>query len=408
MREQKLRKVAMAMYLEGQSPCAIYRSLNRSKKWFFKWLKRYREMGEAGLEDLSRAPNNSPNKTPEDTECLIVNVRRALMAHDTVETKYSPIGADSISWELTKLCPEQVLPSISTINRIIHRNDLLVTGKLPKRESIPYPAPKATHPNAVHQLDDVGPRYIRGSDGILKRFFSINLVDCYSRMAVLRPAESVRSRTLVNFLVSAVWTSVGIPQILQVDNMLAAKGSNRHPRSLGAMIRLCLLMGIEVLFIPVNEPQRNGAIESFNNTFDKVFLRTQRFDDLTHVGKESLAFERNYCNLRPHTGLKVHKHGSKIPAAVHFAHTVQKLPHDFSLAEYMVGSRLKIPLSPGKISFIRLVGKHNRIALFSEQFTVPDLYRHQYIKATIYTAENVLRMTHEDKVIKEESYFLTP
>lgn len=408
MTEYRLRKVAMAMYLEGQSPCTIYRSLNRSKKWFFKWLKRYKEMGEAGLEDISRAPIHSPNKTPEEMERTVVNVRRTLMAHDTAETKYSPIGADSISWELTKLCPEQPLPSISTINRIIHRNDLLVTEKPPKRESIPYPAPKATHPNAVHQLDDVGPRYIRGGNGILAKFFSINLVDCYSRMAVLRPAENVRSHTLVDFLVSSVWNSVGIPKILQVDNMLAAKGSNRYPRSPGAMIRLCLLMGIEILFIPVNEPQRNGAVESFNNTFDKVFLRTQRFDNLAHLGTEALAFERHYCNVRPHTGLKVHKHGSKVPAPVHFAHAVQKLPPDFSLEDYTVGGRLKIPLSPGKISFIRLVSKRSKISLFSEQFTVPDMYRHQYIKATIHTAENVLRMTHGDEAIKEESYVLMP
>ena len=116
MTEYKLRKVAMAMYLEGHTPCTIYQSLNRSKKWFFKWLKRYKEMGEAGLEDLSRAPIHSPNKTPEETERIVVNVRRTLMAHATAETKYSPIGADSISWELTKLCPERALPSISTIN----------------------------------------------------------------------------------------------------------------------------------------------------------------------------------------------------------------------------------------------------------------------------------------------------
>jgi len=43
MTEELLRKKAVRNYvLSCQSPKEIYISLNRSKTWFFKWLKRYK------------------------------------------------------------------------------------------------------------------------------------------------------------------------------------------------------------------------------------------------------------------------------------------------------------------------------------------------------------------------------
>jgi putative transposase len=50
--EDVLRKTAIRRYvLGGESPKAIYNSLNRSKKWFFKWLKRYQTGGMDWYKD---------------------------------------------------------------------------------------------------------------------------------------------------------------------------------------------------------------------------------------------------------------------------------------------------------------------------------------------------------------------
>jgi len=40
--EEQIRKTAIERLIKGESPKDIYTSLKRSKKWFFKWLKRYR------------------------------------------------------------------------------------------------------------------------------------------------------------------------------------------------------------------------------------------------------------------------------------------------------------------------------------------------------------------------------
>jgi hypothetical protein len=68
------------------------------------------------------------------------------------------------------------------------------------------------------------------------------------------------------------WKAVGLPDFLQLDNELSFRGSNRHPRSPGLVIRLCLHFGVQPVFIPIGEPWRNGVIEKFNDTYNRKFF----------------------------------------------------------------------------------------------------------------------------------------
>lgn len=405
--EYQLRLQAIRRYLANERPVDIYTSLNRSRKWFYKWLNRYLEFGEDGLKDQSRRPKNSPNKTNPGIEQLIINIRKKLVARDTKDTFYSPIGADSILWELHKLgIDEDKIPSIPTINRIIKRNGLINTSPKPSyKHTIPYPAPLVEQPNDLHQFDPIGPRFINGTNGV-ERFFSLNLIDCFSKMIATRQYENARNLTIVDFLTKAVWNRLGIPRIFQVDNMLSIKGSNMHPRSPGIVIRLCLLLGIEVQFIPIREPQRNGTIESFNNLFDKSFFRIQDFKNLDHLKQEALFFEEFYCHNRPHSSLKINIHGSKIPYEVHMKHKPRLLSSNFSLDDFKVKGKIRIPLTVGKISFIRWVNKDCYIDIFSERFYVPKNLKYSYVKATILTKENVLQIIHDNRVVQEIPYYL--
>ena len=65
---------------------------------------------------------------------------------------------------------------------------------------------------------------------------------------------------------------MGIPENLQVDNEMAFFGSPAHPRGMGPLIRLCLLSGVHLWFIPPAEPWRNGVIEKFNDHYRQKFL----------------------------------------------------------------------------------------------------------------------------------------
>src|SRR5512139_381250 len=96
--EEELRKQAIRRYVLGEAPRVIYTSMNRSKKWFFKWLKRY-QSGEAEWhKDESRAPRIRPTKTTDYERDLIVSVRKHLESES-----FAQVGVSAIKWEMTKL-----------------------------------------------------------------------------------------------------------------------------------------------------------------------------------------------------------------------------------------------------------------------------------------------------------------
>jgi len=86
--------------------------------------------------------------------------------------------------------------------------------------------------------------------------------------------ERRQNRIAVSKGLLCSWKTLGIPLYEQMDNQLPMQGSNQFPHSFGIVIRLCLSLGIQPLFIPLREPWRNGIIEHFQNVFDKMFFRT--------------------------------------------------------------------------------------------------------------------------------------
>jgi len=116
--EKELRKVAISMYLQGQSPISIYTELKRSKNWFFKWLKRYQSGDPNWFEEKSRAPLRSPTRLSDIDKERIISVRKRLESEP-----FAQIGASAIKWELSK--SGHSLPSDRTINRVLKREGLI-------------------------------------------------------------------------------------------------------------------------------------------------------------------------------------------------------------------------------------------------------------------------------------------
>lgn len=96
MTEQQLRKKAIRRYLQGESPKAIYSDFNRSKYWFFKWLKRYQSGEPEWFQDKSRAPKSSPRAIDETEKHRIISTRRKLESQ-----RFAQVGASAIKWELS-------------------------------------------------------------------------------------------------------------------------------------------------------------------------------------------------------------------------------------------------------------------------------------------------------------------
>jgi transposase len=116
--ETELRKKAIQRYVQGEKPKAIYTDLKRSKKWFFKWLQRYRTGEKDWYQDQSRAPTNSPRRISHIDKQRIIEVRNKLESQPFAQT-----GASAIKWELSK--SGFSFPSDQTINRVLKREGLV-------------------------------------------------------------------------------------------------------------------------------------------------------------------------------------------------------------------------------------------------------------------------------------------
>ena len=381
MDEEKIREQAIRRYEKGESPKGIYQSLGKSKAWFFKWLNRYKHDGEDWAKSYSRKPHHTPRKIDKDMEQTIIKARKSL------EKKlYAQIGVLNISWYLSQ--EGITLPSTATISRVIKRNNLV--RKRPKYtpKGVNYPSLEVIQSNYLHQFDLVGPRYLK-TDG---RFYSGNIIDAFDRRGNVNPMRRQTRIDVANALIRS-WQTLGISSYLQMDNMLSARGSNRYPHSFGLVIRLCLKLGIQPLFIPVGEPWRNGIIEHFQDVFDKMFFRAQYFKNFNHLFQQAKDFEIFHNQNHRYSTL-----GGKTPMEK-FSGNVKLLSRDFNLPK-------KLAITPGHIHLVRFIRSNRILDIFGEKFAMPIEVEYEYVWATIDTAKESLLVYHDSKLIEKFDYSL--
>jgi len=375
--EQDLRREAIRRRLAQESRKDICADLERSTSWFDKWWATYRANPKSGLADRSRAPHTSPSKTPEDVERAIVAIRQTLEAAASPETRYGLIGPCSIQGQLERLNIEP--PSLATIQRILHAHDLthpIGAGN----DSAFYPWLEAWAVNAVHATDIIT-RHIRGGETVE----NVHTIDHYSCAAFLSQCTDKTAVSIGAHLV-ATWSKIGLPQIQQFDNEDAFRGGHMHPRVIGQVVRLCLFCGIEPLFTPFYEAKRNHQIESFHSVWDASFWSRQEFRDRAHVQTEVPWFERWY-----HTVYRPPALENKTPAQMRRGVPIVRLTPE--LCRLIPPGR--IPISAGRIHFMRKVETTGEISLLNETWLVGSKWIGEYVCATINTADQVLTIWHK-------------
>lgn len=381
--EEVLRNEAINRHLAGERRCDICRALGRSTAWFDKWWARYRRYGRAGLKTRSRAPKHVHNKMRPEVEEAIVRIRKVLEEQTDPELKYAFIGAPTIRTEL-KRTPLRPLPSVRAIGRALQRRKLTQPRRKRKRPNEPTaycPLPVAQDPNDAHAMDIVTRRLLGG-----ERVCSFHLLDLASRYPILRQYPDKSAVSAKSFLVTT-WQTVGLPKLLQMDNEATFCGGYRGKRVFSQVVRLCLVVGVEVVFIPFYSPKKNADIESFNSDWDLAFWQRERFRDLAHVQEECPTFEQWYRTRHEPPALK-----GLTPTKARADFAPRLLPTDFNLHQ----AEERLPLTVGKVHFIRLVNSQEQIKVLNEAWTVEEELIGEYVWATIFTAEQRLRIYHQD------------
>src|SRR5262245_18534537 len=268
--ELAARHRAIALRLAGRTVQAICVAVGRSEVWFHKWWRRYLGAGPEGLYDLTRARQVAPRIDPA-LERTILSIRRRLQAHATPATRYCLVGAPAILAEL-KALNVRPLPGVRTVERVLQRNGLTaprvrLAPLLPRQE---YPGPQARASTQLHEIDLVGPIYLKGRR---QRYYIWVCKDAFDGAVGVRLACSRQMDEVLWFL-GECWKDLGRPEQAQFDNARELAGWGQSAHALSRVIRLCLRYGVSPVFIPEGEPQFNGSVEHFNGWFqDPLFQR---------------------------------------------------------------------------------------------------------------------------------------
>jgi transposase-like protein len=382
------RQQAIKLRLAGQSVEDICRLLGRSRDWFHTWWRRYRALGPTGLFDLTRA-NVQPRRIAPDLERSILTIRQRLTSQTHPGTRYSLIGASAILAELQAL-QIRPLPSLRTIERVLERNGVTVpkVRLAPFLSNATYPTPQADESNQLHQVDCVGPIYLKGNR---QRYYIFVGKDVYDGAVCLKIYRSRKMEVVLDFL-GECWKSLGLPAQVQFDNAREVVGWGPAARYLSRVLRLCLRFGVEPILIPPARPQRNGSVEHFNGWFQPRLLQ-RHYTQLSALKRELERLQGTVNTQHVQRRL-----GGLTPAQYRRRRKLHKLPPG-----YLIPTE-PLPIAAGRSTFIRQVTPHGNVHLLSQTFRVGKRLKGEYVKVVLDTRRGHLTVYRQGRVFKRWPY----
>ena len=402
MDEERRRQRVIELLRQGRRPRDVLRELGRSREWLAKWRRRFEEAGPAGLRERSRAHHAHPRSTPTSI------VRAVLRARDRLtrrrgRQRFAGSGADAVAWEL-ELAGVRPLPARRTIERILQRAGRTAhrATTTHERSGVAYPVPGAKRAGAVHETDLVGPRHLRTPRGPV-RFYSFHTVDVAGGGIATWQGPDKSAESFCRYLAEVAWVRLGLPRVWQVDNEVALLGYESAGRIFTQPVRLALLLGVEVRFIPQGEPGRNADVESFNALWQARVLRRFATPSLARLAAVSGRFERWWMEERPHPKLSLATHGTRFPAELLAAldGSLPRLPRGFNLEAYRDDAgELRLPLARGRISWVRRADEHGRLALLGRRLSLGRAAASEYVVATLSTGRGDISLRAGERAVK--------
>lgn len=361
MDEETVRRLAMSWFDQGEAPSEICRRLGRSRRWFFKWLARYRADGPAALQSRSRAHRAHPRTTGSAIRAKVLELR----------TAHHGWGERTIAREL----PAHLLgapPAHATVGRILRAAGATERARQRSVPDARYPRLVPEQALALVEHDFFGPRWIIG----FGRVYGYQSMDVFSRSVRLGAQRDKAAPTQLTYWL-ALCQQFGLPQVVQTDNEFGIMARLKYPVPFTRLTRLFLRLGIEHRFIPEGEPYRNGHIERCNRTYRYDFYNQHLFRDLGHLQVREAQYARYFNEQRSHGGI-----GYAVPAS-RFPIERPRLGPELGLRDFDLDYRR---LAPGRVSYVRRVDAEGEIEILNRQVVRLDpSLAGEYVTAVVHT-----------------------
>ena len=263
--------------------CQRYRV---SRPTGYKWLDRFEEEGEAGLEERSRAPARCPHHTPASIEEKILALR----------AEYS-WGAKKLLQVLGRRQPKVAWPAQSTVNAILDRHGKLRKNRRRKKWNHPGAVALETNrPNQVWPADFKGQFKMRNG----QYCYPLTITDHYSRkLLVCHGLPSIRTE-IAKPVFRWLFREVGLPEAIRTDNGAPFASTGIH--GLCALNVWWMKLGIVHQRIRPSSPQENGQHERMHKDLKREAAQPPA-GSLAAQQRKLEEFRRRYNEERPHEGI---------------------------------------------------------------------------------------------------------
>ncbi len=321
----------------------------------YKWLNRYQDTGESGLQDRSRRPHHSPTKTAADKEQLIVELRH----------KHPAWAGRKLHARLLEL-KHKNLPAPSTCQAILKRHGLI--DPLEARKHKPFQRYEKANPNELWQMDFKGDFKVA-----VGRCYPFTIVDDYSRFNIALQACARNTTPIIQACLIDVFRLYGLPDWITCDNGPPWGSSFRgHYTQLGVWL---IRIGIGLSHSRPYHPQTQGKDERFHRTLQTEVLRYQTATiTLAKCQQLFVDWRQVYNHERPHEAL-----GQKVPAS-RYQPSLRSYPEKLPAIEY------------GPNDIVRKVRGYGHIKFAGKEFHIGSAFFGLHIALRATTKDGVFEV----------------
>lgn len=256
-----------------------------SRQTFYKYRRRFRAEGLAGLVERSRRPHRSPGMIPAELEDEIVRLRKELPLDN---------GAQTIAYHLRR--SGWSVPSVATIHRALHRRGL-VRPQPKKRPRSSWRRFEWPRPNDAWQIDATCWALATGGE-----VWVIDLLDDHSRVALAARACGGPTSAAAWDAFAAASARWGLPAHVMSDNGVCFTGRFLHGRP-NDFERALAALGVRHIRSTPGHPQTCGKLERFHQTLKAWLGRRPLARTQAELQDQLDAFVEFYNHHRPHRSL---------------------------------------------------------------------------------------------------------
>lgn len=320
MSADKKRELIELVRRSPQPKRTTIAELGLSRSTFYRWQRRYRDQGEAGLVDRKPEPGAVWNRLrPEEKTAIL---QTALQQPDLSSRELACYVTDHAGFTVSE----------ATVYRVLKRYGLARTITL-----VGFPAGKefrvkTTAPNQLWQ-SDASYYFVVGWGW----YYSIEVLDDFSRFVLASDLKPDMTADSISDVVEQAVAFTGMRQVPIEDRtkLLSDHGSGYLARAFEEYLRM---LEIRHIYCAPHHPQTNGKIERFHETLKarmNLLVYTSP-DELRRTMQDFIAY---YNHRRYHEAI-----GNVTPADVYYGRREEILRRRAEQKQRTIEQRLRYNL----------------------------------------------------------------